>query len=64
MKSERYYHRLTDADRAKIVRLYEQHVRRFGTAKRIKRSQIAKRFGVSPCTISYVIRKFNEKDKA
>ena len=50
MKSGRFYSRLTDADKKKIVKLYKDGV---------KRSEIAKSFKVSHGTITRVIRKLS-----
>ena len=54
MKSGRYYHRLSDADKAKIVELDKQGV---------QRSEIALRFNAAKTTITNVIRKFNERSE-
>ncbi len=53
MKSGRYYNRLTDADKKKIVELHQQGV---------KNVHIAERFNVTPSAIRHIIRKFY-KDK-
>ena len=54
MRPGRYSHALSDAEKARIVKLDKQGV---------KRIRIAESFGVSPSTITNVIRKFKERKK-
>ena len=51
MKSGRFYHILTPDDKKKIVKLHQDGV---------KHVRIAESFGVTPATISTIIRKFKK----